>query len=641
MAAMIKAKLRTFMRRPDLILALAGVVTGAAEVLVSNHYRLNRAYFGYSVVLACLVYLIFWRVFAAVNQDAHQEQPQRTSLFFIALSGLSLALLFCSVLYFRSTTGYLRNLPYVLLFLAAVVLTVAQIVFFETSQGWKQRLILVQILLLGVGFKASGFFLYPTMSGNDPFYHLNFIQQMLDFQQIPLNEPYTSFPLFHIVISVFGLTTSVDLKTAFFFISVLQSLSMISVFIMGRTLFDPKTGLLAFLFLSLSDYQMQWGVQIIPMTIGVVVFALTLMSVVLRNRYRKNFRTKWTILLILWIVVMVFVHTLSSLILMFSVCVLFLSFVFFSQEQVRGKRLQYISLSFVLIAILLPVVYWSYNAAKVDETFLARVALTIRMSLREAFLGDVQMISGAGLLSEWQVFLGDIGWVLLLMLAVIGILNCLHVFRRRVTILSLLVLTGVLVLITYGGALFGLRYILPARWISFLYVPACLFSAFGVKQGLNYHKEQEAAWPLWLRRCFLGLTVFSIVALMATSPLRAMPDSPLYLAEMSVRPGFYNAEVKGMDHAMSMQTAQIAASSKTGRYLKGVSEIDPRQASSYEDHPLILVRQFDLRNGFFIPYPDYQVSDYVLPTDAFFQYLQNYRLRNYDNGEVILYFTLE
>ena len=637
MAEMIKEKVRFFVRRPDLMLALLGVVTGAAEILVSNHFRLNRAYFGYSIVIACLFYLVFHGVFAVVNKETLQDHSRHSALVFAGFSLLTLVFLLSSVWYLRSTTGYSRGWPYVILFLMAVVFTTAQIVFFETSTQWQQRVILIQILLLGIGFKASGFFLYPTMTGNDPFYHLNFIERLVSLQQVPLNEPYTSFPLFHMLISIFGLMSSIDGKSGFFFISVLQSLSFVSVYVMGRVLFDQKTGLLAFLFLSLSDYQIQWGVQIIPMTVGVMVFALVLMGVVLRNRYRKNYRVKWTVLLILWIVVMIFIHTLSSLIMMFSVSFLFLSFVLFSQKQTQGNRLQFISISFVLIAIILPVVYWSYNAATPAETFLARVALTIRMSLREAFLGDVQMISGAGLLSEWRVFLGDLGWVLLLVLTVVGILSCLHVFRRQATILSLAVLTGVLVFTTYGGALFGLRYILPARWISFLYVPASLFSAFGVKQVLNFHRDSEGFWAPWIRKCLLALAVFSTVATMVTSPLRSMPDSPLYLPELSIRPGFYNAEVKGMDHALAQQAVQIAASSKTGRYIKQISEIDPRKPSTYDGSALILVRQFDLRNGFFIPYPDYQVSDYVLPTAGFNQFLQDFCLRHYDNGEVFLY----
>ena len=59
-------------------------------------------------------------------------------------------------------------------------------------------------------------------------------------------------------------------------VSVLQSLSLVAVFPIGNLLFDQKTGLLAFLFLSLCDYQLQWGMQIIPMTLGIAMFALLL-----------------------------------------------------------------------------------------------------------------------------------------------------------------------------------------------------------------------------------------------------------------------------------------------------------------------------------------------------------------------------
>jgi len=86
-----------------------------------------------------------------------------------------------------------------------------------------------------------------------------------------------------------------------------------------------------------------------------------------------------------------------------------------------------------------------------------------------------------------------------------------------------------------------------------------------------------------------------------------------------------------------LSQGQLAASSKTGRYMKEILEIDPREAGTYQEAASILVRQFDLRNGFFIPYPDYQISDYVLPTQEFNDFLTEMCWRSYDNGEVFLY----
>jgi hypothetical protein len=633
-------KKRSFLfRKPDLTLAVLGVLTGAAEIVVSNYFHLNRAYFGYTILVACLFYLISYRVFGSVQKAESVQASQRNNVMFGLFSALSLALLLASTLLLRASHSYVRGMDYIGLFLGAVLCTVLQIVFFETSPAWKQRIILAQILLLGIGFKASGFFQYPTLMGNDPFYHLDLVERFIAEGQFPRGEAYSSFPIFQVLITVFHQLSGLDLKSSFFMISVLQSVSLLAVFSIGNVLFDQKTGLLAFLFLSLSDYQLQWGMQIIPMTIGITVFALLLMSIVLRNRYRKRFRTTWTVILILLIVVMVFVHTLSSLILGMSVFILFMTFAFFRDERGSQNRLQFISMTFVTIAIVLPVVYWSYNDAAPEQTFMARVALTIKMSIEEAFLGDVQMVSGAGRLAEWQVFLGDLGWVMLLLLTVVGILGCLRLFSKRATVMAFIVLTSVLIFITYGGAFLGLRHILPARWISFLYVPACVFSSFGVKQLLYYGAGQSRpAWQTFLKQSGLALLVVFTVGAMTTSPLRAMPDSPLYLKELSIRPGFYDAEVRGMDQALARQAqGQIAASSKTGRYMKEISEIDPREGKTYQDADSILVRQFDLRNGFFIPYPDYQVSDYVLPTDEFNDFLTDMCWRSYDNGEVFLY----
>jgi len=634
-----KRKRFILFRKPDITLAVLGVVVGAAEIVVSDTFQLNRAYFGYTILIACLFYLLNSRVFASLQKAGPARASQEKDFLFVLFSGLTGVLLLASALVLRASHSYVRGLDYVGLFLGATVCTVVQIIFFDTSPVWRQRLVLVQVLLLGIGFKASGFFQYPTLMGNDPFYHLDLVERFIVEGQFPQGEAYSTFPVFQVLIAALHLLSGLDLKACFFAVSVLQSLALMAVFLVGRDLFDQKTGLLAFLFLTLADYQLQWGMQIIPMTLGIAVFALLLMGIVLRDRYRKRFRTTWTVILILLIVVMVVIHTLSSLILMVSVVILFMTYTFYDEARGAQSRMQSISLTFVIIAIALPLVYWSYNAAAPEETFLARVALTVKISIEEAFLGDVQMVSGAGALAEWQVFLGDLGWVMLLMLTVVGILGCLRLFSRRANVMSLAVLTSVLIAITYGGAFLGLRHILPARWISFLYVPASVFSAFGIRQLLySTVSGKRLRWVSVLSQGGLALLVIFAVGAMTTSPLRAMPDSPIYLESLSIRPGFYDAEVRGMDHALAQgEEGLIAASSKTGRYLKQISEIDPREPETYQDAQYILVRQFDLRNGFFIPYPDYSISDYVLPTEAFNTYLGEKCWRRYDNGEVFLY----
>ena len=100
-------------RKPDLTLAVLGVLAGAAEIVVSNAFHLNRAYFGYTILAACLFYLFTYRVFGAVQTAAPMQDSQRSTATFLLFSGLSLVFLLASTFLLRASHSYVRGMDYV------------------------------------------------------------------------------------------------------------------------------------------------------------------------------------------------------------------------------------------------------------------------------------------------------------------------------------------------------------------------------------------------------------------------------------------------------------------------------------------------------------------------------------------------
>jgi len=126
---------------------------------------------------------------------------------------------------------------------------------------------------------------------------------------------------------------------------------------------------------------------------------------------------------------------------------------------------------------------------------------------------------------------------------------------------------------------------------------------------------------------------------MTISPARSIPDSPLYLKGISPRPGFFESEIVGMDYANDVFKNKVSVSGKTRLYLPEYSMIDPSNRSSYANSDIILIRQFDLENGFFIPYPKNRLSEYILPKEEFIDFFEENLFTLYDNGTTKIFGT--
>jgi hypothetical protein len=617
----------------DVVLALVGFVIGIVGVLVSEYYTLNRSHLGYAICIACLGYLVTRNLLS--RQESVQGKPkwQTTDRLFVVATILFVILLLTAVAILTSSL-YRRPPVYFLFLIGAVALLVLEIALLDLGAPWKQQLLLGQILLLGISFKAGAFFLYPSVSGNDPFVHQRWIEELIATGEFPRNISYTSFPIMHLLAGATSLMSGSSSKMGMFSISILYSISFLAVFPIGKELFDARTGLIATLLLSFSDYGILWGVQIIPNSLGITWFILVLMALVKRESAPSSQeKLGWTVSILLFIWAMLLTHTLSALILLVGLIsisattALLTLFKFSSRSTMVGMTL--IGLSGIAM-----LAYWMWSFPRPEEDFFTRVVLSTRSALSTAQLGSAETVSAVGLLDAWIVFIGEAGWTLLLVPALMGMLCSFNPRLRRADVLVWTQLMAVFLGVVYGLGIMGVQLILPARWIGFLYVPACLLAASFLSRLFVVSKWKSFATS------FAVLLLSAILVLMLTSPSRSIPDSPLYAISLSARPGFYTSELVGMEYAEHTYQSPFALSSKSRRFLYTADTIDPRQPDSYESANLIIVREPDISTGFFIPFSKHQVNELVLPTQEFLDHLGGpARVRVYDNGAVQLFLS--
>ncbi len=620
--------MKTILSRIDRILVLLGMAVGLIAIFLSVRFQLNREYLGVALILGSGLYAAFSHL-----NNKMQSSGRRSSNIFIAGSIISFQLvLILSEVVVRNLL-YFRSIGYIALVIGATSICALQVELFvgKANLHWIETVILMEICLLSISIKSSAYFMYPAVSGNDPFLHVRIVQEIISNGVIPVSS-YKFLPLTHLISAASSIITNLPPKDGLFSISILQSLVALGVYFLGRSLSNVKTGLFAALFFSLSDYSIQWGVQIIPMTFGIVLFTLILIGIFQRAFTQQNQdKTSWTILIIILCASLVVTHSLASMIALVMLTVLAVGNSFYLH---RSNGRGWVDWSLTILMCIGLFTYWMYAFPNPGLDFFSMMIKSVKLALTTTEVGDVSSVSLAQQFNYTSLLLSEMGWSILLVFTIAGGIEAFTNRIRQPAGIFVTLLAGLFLAVTYGGAIVGAAAILPARWIIFLYIPASVLAAYFLAKIIV--SEQRV-----LKVPGLGIVIV-ICFFMITQPSRAMPDSPIYSAEFGYRPSYYTSEITGMDFVNQHfdPACQVSASAKTSLYLYQASLLDPRKPSTYQNAGLIVLRQFDFEKGIFIPYEPKMVSLYTPITPDLMNYLASYQIyRTYDDGSTRIYAT--
>lgn len=614
----------------DVIVALAGLVVGVAGVLASEYYTLNRSHLACAICIASLGYLVTRNLLPGRESVHPRAKWQTKDQLFVVVTILFFVLLLASIAILTHSL-YRRPPIYFLFFIGAAALLVLQITLLDLDAPWKQQLLLGQILLLGISFKAGAFFFYPTVSGIDPFGHQQWIEELLATGEFPQNVGYTPFPVMHLLAGATSLICGNSSKMGLFSVSILYSIALLAVFPMGKKLLGARTGLIAALLLSLSDYQIMWGVQIIPTSLGIAWFTLILMALAKRDGAEASQdKLVWTISVLLFLGVMLFTHTLSAFVLLVALVTILTTTALLALSKLSPRR-TVVSMTLAGLFGIAMLTYWMWSFPHPERAFFTKMVLSFRSAMSVAQVGDVELVTQIGSFDALTVFAGEAGWTLLLVPATMGLISAFNPRLRSTEFLVWALLMAVFLGIVYGSGVMGVQQILPSRWIAFLYVPVCLLVASFLSRLLA-----TSNWNTFLAS-FTVLLLCAILALMITSPSKSIPDSPLYAASLSIRSAFYTSELVGMKYAERTYQGPLAASWRSGRFRGLTSDtIDPLQPDSYKPANLIIVRDDDISKGFRSP----SLGRLRMVSQELIDHLKGpSRVRVYDNGTVRLFLS--
>jgi len=193
----------------DITLSIAGLFLALVLVLLSPiidnpHYTVV----GIILLFACIAYLSIGR---GMGFPGISEPTRSRSLY------LLLNILFFSALLFSILSLYLRPDPYVrpLSYFISIVIMVGilavEILFLPRSKPYTY-FVLTKIIMIPLSLAWSQLLIFPTLNGDDPFWHQWFTQSILDSGFISGSSGYARLPVMHLVSGATSLVTGLGYK---------------------------------------------------------------------------------------------------------------------------------------------------------------------------------------------------------------------------------------------------------------------------------------------------------------------------------------------------------------------------------------------------------------------------------------------
>jgi len=522
----------------DRTLAIFGVL---GSILLTTFVSLRTGKVVYALVgILTLLACITWLVIRGRKSEACRSTLSELHSYLLAAVFFLLLLLSEGVLYTRPIL-YERPLLFFLLLALSAGLIAVQVLLAEHQSP---RLILFQVIVLGLCIAWSELLIFPDLVGVDPWYHNLFTMLILSGHHIPLGNEYSGLPIFHLLVGVTSLLGGLPYK-----IAVMLSVSLVQVvadcmflYLIGRRLLSsPRVGLMASLMVVIAGEHIFMSYWSIPNG-----FAAVFIVGILYLLWGIPAGTRWQVRVAL------LTPPMAALILTHSMSAMCMAIVLFVASGVyifcRRFYPETITLEMNPIPLSVPLLFsqgmfgWWYLGTGLVSTLITLISLGFRRDIFDNTPKAMVFIAPNSIPVGEQVF-NNLGLFLFFALAFVGIFYL--VSTRRDDRFALAAVGVTPLLIGFFSLLVGYA-VLYERWWFFSQVLLAIPAGIGVMVICT--RLFGRTFPL--RAAAILLLISTLTFLMIISPA-ANIDNHLFSGNTTMTYSLQDSELASM-HTVSM-----------------------------------------------------------------------------------------
>jgi positive regulator of sigma E activity len=296
------------------------------------------------------------------------------------------------------------------------------------------------------------------------------------------------------------------------------------------------------LVVNVTDYVIYWASAPQTTTFGICLFYI-LVFAVFEFAARTRNQTPWFIVLLILLPAMVMAHAVSSFIFLITLFGLLLGSYLY--VKVFGNRLPLVISVAVFTAYGIFLIQHWFDAVFTEnsqDSFFSVMATTLNTYVTEhaGVLNRPETIAtyAATLPPLIERVANTAGIALLMLFAAIGSLHWISKKEMNRYTFSMIICSIVLMIITFGFPLFGIRNILPTRWFAFIYLFLSVMAGYAIfTLGSSVRKPA-------VRMSAIFILIVPLVFFMVGNTICNL-DSPLWLENSTISTSYTVPEVLG------------------------------------------------------------------------------------------------
>ncbi len=555
----LSKKIITFIiEKLDKLLSLFFLLIGIAIIALSYLSGLGQFGLGLAFLSAPLIYLVIKKK-SVLNLSTDSFKITWMNSNLSSLLNICFWIIFTISLIILNKTLYFRPESYFIVISIGFTILIVQIFYLKFS-FLNFSSFFIKLLFLSISFRASRFFTFPVIPGNDTHQHLLLGKYILvtgSVAPFELAERYAYTPLWHIYDAIYLLIFNLNMGlTLFFLATAIISIITFLAYVIGKKLFDFRVGLVAAVFVNIGDMIFVSTLTNINTSILVLVYFLLLIVFLL---YTKNSTKKiFSVIAFSTIIALFWTHQLSVFAIYIILCGIFIFYCIFTSKyfhktfaplvsyEIRENN-NYLTIGFMIFTSIYMIFFWSYLGTESNESgFLGQMV----PRLERTFVSMLSEYSSSAKLPTTvyeKMFSNfdfinslfyNLGYGLLFCLALIGVLLVLkHFFNLDRG--ALVFATGILFIVIYPGTYIGLNQLfIPHRFLPIFQLIFIIFSAFSLIVLYNIHRAR-------ISRVFLIFFIFIMVFFLVTAPYINRNDL-VYSKNMELRTEITLSELTGI-----------------------------------------------------------------------------------------------